>query len=394
MGDDKTYILIVEDDSGFAGFLRRALESSGYAAVTASSSDEGLAMAVSGKHDIILADINLPGIGGLALLEKVKHLVPGCDVIMMTGDPSMEKTLRAIKAGAYDFLIKPLSPETLLFVLERCIEKRSLSSEIRAIKSYKDELAAAYSQLQALERMKEAFLATIGHELKTPLTLIIGGLAMAESDPNSPIPAALLRSMRKGASKLAEIIQQLIDYARLSSEPGPKESGPVDLTEAARQAAASVSPTAAELGVEVEVLAGAPAETSGDRESLFQTVAHLVRNGVAFNKTGGKVTVAVAASGEEVRVSVADTGEGIPKEHLSTLYDPFYQAADYLTRKVGGLGLGLAVIKKTAESHKGRIEVSSEQGKGSVFTLVLPVNRGATAPAEPPEAQKPGKGTE
>lgn len=372
MGDDKASILIVEDDEGLAGFLCRALGASGYGTASAASAEDGLAMAVTGKYDIVLADINLPGMGGLALLEKVKALVPACDVIMMTGDPSMEKTLRAIKAGAYDFLIKPLSAETLLFVLERCLEKRSLSAEIRAIKSYRDELDAAYSQLRALDRMKEAFLSTIGHELRTPLTPIIGGLAVLASSPEAPPPPGLLENMSRSAGRLSRIIQELIDYASLSAEIVPADCGPVDLAEAARAAAGSAAGTAAELGVAIEVSADGPAEVAGDRERLFQAVRHLVRNGVLFNKPGGLVKVEVAGSGKAVRVSVSDTGEGIPREKLGAVYDPFYQAADYMTRRVGGLGLGLAVIKRTAESHKGRIEVSSEPGKGSVFTLVLP----------------------
>jgi signal transduction histidine kinase len=372
MGNDRASILIVEDDEGIAGFLRRALTASGYGAAAAPSAEDGLEMAVSGKYDVVLADINLPGMGGLALLEKVKALLPGCDVIMMTGDPSMEKTLRAIKAGAYDFLIKPVSPETLLFVLERCLEKQSLSAEIRAIKSYRDELAAAYSQLKALDRMKEAFLSTIGHELRTPLTPIIGGLALMNASPGAPPPPGLLENMDKSAARLKGIIQELIDYARLGAEPSPADCAPVDMAEAAREAADAVRVEAAELGVKVEVSGARSAAVTGDRERLFQAVRHLVRNGVLFNKPGGLVRVEVSDRGGEVAVRVSDNGEGIPKERLDAVYEPFYQAADYLTRKVGGLGLGLALIKRAAESHRGRVEVASEPGRGSVFTLVLP----------------------
>lgn len=372
MDKTRTSVLIVEDDEGLAGFLCRALAAAGYAASSAADAEDGLALAVSGRYDMVLADINLPGMGGLALLEKIKSLVPGCDVIMMTGDPSMEKTLRAMKAGAYDFLIKPVSAETLDFVLRRCVEKRSLSAETLAIKAYRDELASAYSQLKGLERMKDAFLSTIGHELKTPLTPIIGGLALLESSPDSPPPAGLIGNMRGSADRLAGTIQELIDYARLSAETGPADRGPVDLAEAARAAAETAAAQAAEMNISIEVSAAERTEVDGDRESLFQAVRHLVRNRVLFNKPGGRVKVEVFARGETVSVRVSDTGEGIPKERLDTVYEPFYQAADYMTRRMGGLGLGLALIKRAAESHKGRVEVSSEPGRGSVFTLVLP----------------------
>ncbi|HBE87924.1 MAG TPA: ATPase, partial [Elusimicrobia bacterium] len=142
--------------------------------------------------------------------------------------------------------------------------------------------------------------------------------------------------------------------------------------EAARAAAEAAAREAAELDVRLEVSGAASAEINGDRDRLFQAVRHMVRNAVLFNKPGGLVRVEVVDSPEAALVRVSDTGEGIPKEKLGSLGEPFYQAADYLTRRVGGLGLGLAVIKRTAEAHKGRVTVSSEPGRGSVFTLTLP----------------------
>jgi signal transduction histidine kinase len=367
-------ILVVEDDPMLARILLRSLEGAGYGATVVGTAEDGLARARTGAYDIILTDINLPGMEGLELLSKVKGLTPACDVIIMTGDPSMEKAVEAIKCGAYDFLIKPFSEETLLFTLNRCLEKRGLSVELAALKAYQEELAAAYSQLKSLDRMKDAFLSVVGHELKTPLTVIVGGLAFMNDPEKSGMPPEIADAIRKGAVKLEEIIEEILAYTSVrGGEKKPVSYAPVVITEIVNKAVQELSARAGQLGITVETkFPAAQAVIPGDGARLLLAVKNLVKNAILFNKPQGHVLVEVEDTPKSVNVRVEDTGPGIPAENLKDIYDPFYQVADYCTREVGGLGLGLAIIKQVTESHKGRIEVSSVQGKGSVFTMRLP----------------------
>lgn len=366
-------ILIVEDDPNVGSYLLRTLETSGYRVAMVGTAEDGLARAMSGAYDIILTDINLPGMAGLALLSKVKSMIPSCDVIVMTGDPSLENAVKSINEGAYDFLIKPFSIDTLFFTLKRCLEKRSLSAELQAVKAYREELASAYSQLKSLDRMKYAFLSTVAHEIRTPLTAIVMGMTFLEDGESGVIPPEIVAGMKKGAAKLEGTITELLAYASMQGEKEPANYEKVDVQEITAKAVSETSAKAAELGITVEEkYPSARAAVPGDADRLLLAVKSLIKNAILFNKPQGRVLVEVQDAPKSVNVRVEDTGAGIPAEHLRSIYDPFYQVADYITRTVGGLGLGLAVIKQVAESHKGRVTVSSEVGRGSVFTLMLP----------------------
>ena len=166
MTKTQTAILIVEDDISMSGFLVRSLQRRGYAAATARSAEELLDKVLMEPFELALIDINLPGMDGITLTRKMKAMACTCDIIIMTGDPNLENAIGAIKAGAYDYLVKPFSDEMLHITVERCLQKRKLSADLTNTKAAKEEILAAYSQLQALEKMKDAFLSVIGHELK------------------------------------------------------------------------------------------------------------------------------------------------------------------------------------------------------------------------------------
>ncbi len=366
-------ILVVEDDPNVASYLRRTLEAAGYNAALSGTAEDGLARALSGTYDIILTDINLPGMAGLELLAKVKSLVPSCDVIVMTGDPSLDKAVKAINNGAYDFLIKPFASDTLVFTLNRCLEKRSLSKELRAVKAYQEELSSAYSQLKSLDRMKYAFLSTVAHEIRTPLSCITIGMAFLEAGKKIDLPPEILAGMQKGAEQLETTITELLAYASMQGEKEPANYEPVDIAEPAKKAVLEMAEMAGRLGITVETKYPAePAMIPGDADRILLAIKSLIKNAILFNRPHGRVFVEVEDAPKSVSVRVEDTGPGIPPENLDSIYDPFYQVADYLTRSVGGLGLGLAVIKQVAEAHKGSVNVSRELGKGSLFTFSLP----------------------
>ena len=161
MEENKTAILIIEDDSSMSGFLGRALESRGFAVTAARSAEEFLSKVLLEPFELALIDVNLPGMDGITLTREIKARACTCDIIIMTGDPNLENAIGAIKAGAYDYLVKPFSDEMLHLTVERCLQKRKLSLELTNTKTARDEILAAYSQLQALEKMKDAFLSVV-----------------------------------------------------------------------------------------------------------------------------------------------------------------------------------------------------------------------------------------
>jgi signal transduction histidine kinase len=366
-------ILVVEDDSSMSGFLVRSLESRGYAASAASSAEELLGKVLMEPFELALIDINLPGMDGITLTKKMKAMSCTCDIIIMTGDPNLENAIGAIKAGAYDYLIKPFSDEMLHLTVERCLQKRELSLELTNTKAAKEEILAAYSQLQALEKMKDAFLSVIGHELKTPLTIILSGIEIIKDSGPAGAPEAIINAARTGALRLEEIINDILAYTASKNSACRLRSYATDPVPLVNKAIEELQPVIKEHDVTAASFFPETALTINcEPEKLTLAIRHLIKNAVIFSKPGGAVKITLAETPVDIRLSVEDTGIGIPEEKLNAIYDPFYQVADYMTRKSGGLGLGLALVKRIAEEYKGRITVGSTLGKGTIFTLIFP----------------------
>lgn len=378
-------IIAVDDDEAMLGLLRRSLGGAGSFEAYAGS-EEFLKGAKLGGCDILITDINLPGAyDGIALTRHVKAAAPQCDVLVMTGEATLDNALAAMKAGAYDFLKKPFSVDHLESSLYRCVEKRRMSSELRALKAAQEELAAAYSQLKSSERMKEAFLSVIGHELRTPLAKILAGTELLRGSCGGR-GDAVLDAVVAGASALDAVIDSLILYADLRKEDAPPRLEQVDLEAVARSVAEELSGKAAENGVSLSFRGpGKGVVVNGEPLLLRNAVKRLGLNAIVFNIKGGRAEIAVQDGTAAASVTVTDSGIGIPEELVSGLGTPFYQIADHMTRKTGGLGLGLAIVKQVVESHNGTFSVRNREGGGTAFTVSFPKG--------PPAAPPPSAGT-
>lgn len=373
MEKNKTAILIVDDDNSMSGFLGRALESRGFAPTVASSAEEFLAKVQLAPFELALIDVNLPGMDGITLTRKIKAGACTCDIIIMTGDPNLENAIGAIKAGAYDFLIKPFSDEMLQLTVERCLQKRKLSLELTNTKAAWDEILAAYSQLQSLEKMKDAFLSVIGHELKTPLTKILSGLEIIKDSGPSGAPEAIINAAQTGALRLGGIIDDILAYTASRNSTCPAQPAAADPANLIKTAIEELGPVFREHNASALTFFPETAPTINcEPERLTLAIKHLIKNAVTFGPPGGVVKITLVENAAGIRLSVEDAGIGIPEDRLKAIYDPFYQVADYMTRKSGGIGLGLALIKQITEACKGKVEVKSAINKGTTFTLVFP----------------------
>ena len=373
MEKNNTAILIVDDDSSMSGFLSRALESRGFAPTVAGSAEEFLEKVQLAPFELALIDVNLPGMDGITLTRKIKAGVCTCDIIIMTGDPDIENAIGALKAGAYDFLVKPFSAEMLRLTVDRCLQKRKLSLELTNTKAARDEILAAYAQLQSLEKMKDAFLSVVGHELKTPLTKILGGLEIIKDSGPAGAPEAIINAAQTGALRLGEIIDDILSYTASRNSTCPAQPSAADPAELIKKAVAELEPVLKEHGASVLTFFPETATAINcEPEKLTLAIKHLIKNAVTFGPPGGVVRITLAEDAGGIRLSVEDAGIGIPEEKLKAVYNTFYQVADYMTRKSGGLGLGLALVKRITEECRGKIEIKSALGKGTTFTLIFP----------------------
>jgi two-component system sensor histidine kinase BaeS len=223
------------------------------------------------------------------------------------------------------------------------------------------------------EQQRKAMVSDIAHELRTPLSNVRGYLEAAE-DGVVPLDRALVRSLLEDAGLLERLVGDLQQLALADAGMLHLHPEECDVSDLARQVVAAYCGSAERLGVDLELSAAEPVTVQGDPGRLRQALGNLVDNALSYTGEGGRVEVSVRRSGGFVECAVADTGPGIAAEHLPHLFERFYRADPSRSRATGGSGLGLAITKHLVEAHSGAVEVKSTVGKGSVFTIHLPLS--------------------
>jgi signal transduction histidine kinase len=238
------------------------------------------------------------------------------------------------------------------------------------------------------EHAKEDFFALVSHELRTPLTAILGyvELVLAEDRLDSEHERHLA-VVERNAQRLLRLVGDLLFAAQVERGSVALDPGTVDLPQLVRDAVALARSRAAEAGITLVEDVAPLAPCLGDRDRLAQVLDNLLSNALKFTPPGGHVEVRLATRGEDVELTVADTGVGILEDELPQLFDRFYRATNATAGAVPGLGLGLMIARAIAEGHGGTIAVLSEIGVGTTFTVSLPLRMPDGEPAPRPQPQ-------
>lgn len=230
-------------------------------------------------------------------------------------------------------------------------------------------------RLLELDEAKSRFFANISHELRTPLTLLIAPLDVLTSR-SAPASAdyAMLQTMRANTMRLLKLINDLLELVKLESGTIKVNRMPMNLPQFIREQAAAVRVMAEERGVNILTrVAAEPGTVQMDEEKLERICLNLLFNAIKYTPSGGRVELSADVSGEHLILKVADTGGGIPEEDLPRVFDRFWQAQTERGNKPRGLGIGLSLVKEVAEAHGGTVAVDSATGKGTTFTVSLPL---------------------
>jgi two-component system, OmpR family, phosphate regulon sensor histidine kinase PhoR len=232
------------------------------------------------------------------------------------------------------------------------------------------------SALKKVERIRRDFVANVSHELRTPVTVIKGYAETLLSGALADDPQRserFLGIIQNHADRLSSLVRDLLTLSELESGEVSMHPQDVQLEGAIRQALLLVGQRGEEKGVTLECSdLSAEMCVSADRSRLDQVLINLLDNAVKYSSRGGKVTVQAAEEGDMVRVSVRDSGIGIPQKDLSRLFERFYRVDEARSRDKGGTGLGLSIVKHIVQAHGGSIHVESTPGEGSVFSFTLP----------------------
>jgi len=223
--------------------------------------------------------------------------------------------------------------------------------------------------------VRRDFVANVSHELRTPLAAIKSVIETLESgaaaDPQ--VARDFLQSADGEVDRLVQMVEELLELSRIESGELSMTREQVDVGAAVQSAAERLRPQAekAGVGLSVETAANLPS-VRGDRVSLERAIVNLINNAIKFTPDGGAVRVLARPDGAGVKIEVSDNGSGVESQDLPRVFERFYKADR--ARRAGGTGLGLAVVKHTAEAHGGRVEAESRLGEGSSFRIWLPAS--------------------
>jgi len=238
------------------------------------------------------------------------------------------------------------------------------------------ELQEALERLSELSQMKANFVANISHELRTPLTHIKGYLELLVTDSLGPLTEEqrhALQVSQKASSRLEDMLEDLIMFSLASRGEMSMKQESFDVRRIANLAAKTALQKAEERGVQVHVVGDeGTLRVQGDPEKISWALNQLLDNAVKFTPSGGRVIISLEEEGANlVTISVTDTGIGIPAHRLKEIFEPFHQLDGSSTRRVGGTGLGLSLVRQIVEAHGSLLDVNSVEGKGTTFKFPL-----------------------
>jgi two-component system sensor histidine kinase SenX3 len=237
-------------------------------------------------------------------------------------------------------------------------------------------LADDRTREQRVESIRRDFVANVSHELKTPvgaLNLLAEAVGEAKDDPEAVVRFS--SRMHLESERLTRLVQQIIDLSRLQNDILSDDATAIKVGELVSEACEHSATEAEHKKIDIVTSVEPDLQVHGDRAQLHAAVSNLVENAVTYSPDGSRVTVTAQLADGDVRLTVTDNGIGIPGEELDRIFERFYRVDPARARATGGTGLGLSIVKHVAASNGGTVEVWSEPGLGSSFTLVLPAHQ-------------------
>lgn len=377
-------VLLVDDEPSLRLTMGEFLKRAGYTVLSAADYESAV-MLTPGGMDVAVIDINLPGKSGIELLKKLYGAEIYIPVIMITGEPNLSVIPEIVRAGAYDFISKPIIKDVLLNAVARAAEKKRLTDEKRRleaeIKRHTEELEMRVAERTAelvethkrlVQQERIAALgraaAQVAHEVKNPLAgLLLYSLHLKnklEDSTNSE--AALVDKIVETVNHLTERVEQILGFARPLNLT--RSSG--NLNQVVKAVLELLQPQITAKKIDVGLSLSEQASTGMiDESSMRGALMNLILNAIEAMPDGGRLTVTSKRTEDTLRLEIIDTGRGISEEEAKNIFEPFY------TTKEQGLGLGMPYARKIIEQHGGAILVDSRIGEGTKISVTLPAER-------------------
>ncbi len=364
----KATLLIIDDSLTVRMQIKEMLENNGYHIFLARDGYEGLKILESRKPDAVLLDILMPEISGLEVCKIIKstdHLkhIP---VIILTHVSDTENKVAGLKSGADDYITKPFEIEELNARIAIILKNRSLQKE----------LIIARDKARKTASEKSNFLSNMSHEIRTPMNGVIGFTNLLLETGLNPEQKEYVETIKRSGESLLVIINDILDLSKLDSQKILFENKPFSLknmTEDICNIMRLKMKDNRNIILKTDIHPNIPAFLIGDPHRVKQILFNLIGNSVKFTKKGDiLISIKVIKKQNKKLLThffIKDTGIGIKKDKLESIFDVFSQADSSITREFGGTGLGLSIIRKLTEHMGGKCWVESIYGKGSTFHI-------------------------
>jgi signal transduction histidine kinase len=382
MKTNKVKILVVDDEIMNQEILTSMLTEQGYQIHHAISGYMALKIVKKTPPDLILLDIIMPNMKGFEVCEHLKadEQTRDIPIIFISGLEDIDNKMRAFAAGGVDYVTKPFQVQEVLNRVETHLVLREMHKQLEEkniqMEQYSEHLEEMVNErTQELQKTQEQLIrqeklaglgqlaGSVAHELRSPLNVLSNAIyflktTLAGTDEKT---REYLQMISSEIHKSERIISDLLNFSRAR----PPERENVEISALVTQVIAEQLPPE-QIELSTQLASNLPS-VFVDPEQVEQVLVHLISNAYQSMPEGGKLTISTKLETNDVAISVADTGCGISPENMNKLFEPLF------TTKAKGIGLGLAVSKSLIESNEGTIEVESEENKGSIFTVRLPV---------------------
>lgn len=392
---EQAHLLIVDDEIVILDMLKLVLQKSGYLVSCAENTAEAFRLLEQEACDVILTDVMMPGEDGISFLGRVHRSWPELPVIVMTGNAQLQMAINAIKNGAFDFIHKPLDFEYLHKVVARAVKYSALQ---RMEMSYRTELEETVARrtaelTKAMTELdfarsallkgatdKSEFMATISHEMRTPMNGVVGALDLLAEAGLDGVRSEYLDMARRSADSMVALINHLLTFdGGAGHVAGAARYDLIDLIADLTSLVENIQPDFARKGLSLNVQLSAeiPHKIWMDRLCFNRLLGILLGNALKFTEQGGATLAAslLHSPDNDVQlcIKVSDSGIGIPTGMLERIFEPFVQGDGPGGHLREGAGLGLAIARQNALLLNGRLWADHVEGGGSSFTFVTNV---------------------
>lgn len=379
---NQNHILVIDDEEGICRGIQRALEPTGYQVAAVHDGQAGLDAVKEHSPDLVLIDVKIPGISGLDLIEMIHEVDPEIICIIITGYATVEMAVSAIKEGAYDFLTKPFTTDTLLLAVNQGLERRCLSLEAKRAARAEAEarrLANEKARLEELNQAKAQFIRLVTHELQSPVSAVENYLKLIlEGYISDDKQVEILQKCILRTEEERMLIADLLELGHLEVLDA-FELEPINLYSILVKILNECREAAEEKGLKITLDADPSVPDFVNAPEQARSLwSNLISNAIKYTPANGEIIISLSCQDGEIKGRVSDTGIGIPAADQEKIFSEFFRARNAREEGIPGTGLGLAIVKKIIEGWAGEISLKSTIGGGTTIDFQFPL------PEKPP----------